>query len=124
MNVPYKVKPSAEIKHSTDAPTEFEPFPLPDVLNGDPKGQVHWLRTEGSSDATLMSGIFTGQPSRFRYTFETDETFHVIEGRVTITLDSGESVTLTPGDIASFPRGAHAVWDISHPLRKFFVLSG
>jgi uncharacterized protein len=124
VNPPSDATQAVQIKHSTDSPSQFEPFPLDDVLEGDPQGRVHWLRTEGSTGATLMSGIFTGQPSRFNYVFETDETFHVIEGRVTITLDSGESVTLTPGDIVSFPRGAHAVWDIQEPLRKFFVLSG
>jgi uncharacterized protein len=113
-----------EVKQSNDAPTEFEPFPLTEVLDGDPRGAVHWLRTMGSGEATLMAGIFVGQPSRFRYTFETDETFHVIEGRVTITLDSGASATLGPDDIASFPRGAQATWEITEPLRKFFVLSG
>jgi uncharacterized protein len=123
VNVPHDVRPT-EIHQSTDAPTEFEPFPLDGVLEGDPDGQVHWLRTSGSTDATLMAGIFAGQPSRFRYTFETDETFHVLEGRVTITLDSGAAATLEPGDIASFPSGAHAIWEITEPLRKFFVLSG
>jgi len=124
VNAPYEIKQATQIKHSKDSTNEFEPFPLDDVVEGDPQGKVHWLRTEGSTDAALMSGIFTGQPSRFNYVFETDETFHVIEGRVTITLDSGEAVTLAAGDIVSFPRGARAVWDIQEPLRKFFVLSG
>jgi uncharacterized protein len=124
VNVTHEVKQSTEIEQSTDAPSEFELFPLAEVLDGDPRGQVHWLRKTGSGGATLMAGIFVGQPSRFRYTFETDETFHVIEGRVTIALDSGGSVTLGPGDIASFPRGAQATWEITEPLRKFFVLSG
>jgi uncharacterized protein len=124
VKVQHEVKQSTGIEKSTDAPTEFEPFPLPEVLDGDPRGQVHWLRRTGSGEATLMAGIFVGQPSRFRYTFETDETFHVIEGRVTIILDAGDSVTLGPGDIASFPQGARATWEIAEPLRKFFVLSG
>ena len=109
---------------STDAPTTFEPFPLSDVVEGDPRGLVHWLRTSGTGDGALMAGIFVGQPSRFNYVFETDETFHVIEGRVTITLESGEAVTLTAGDIASFPKGARAIWEITEPLKKFFVISG
>jgi uncharacterized protein len=124
VNAPFEVKQAAQIKHSQDSSTEFESFPLDDVLEGDPQGKVHWLRTEGSTNATLMAGIFTGQPSRFNYVFETDETFHVIEGKVTITLESGAAVDLVPGDIVSFPRGARAVWDIKEPLRKFFVLSG
>jgi uncharacterized cupin superfamily protein len=124
VNSPHEVKQAAQIKHSKDSTNEFEPFPLDDVIEGDPQSKVHWLRTEGSTDAALMSGIFTAQPSRFNYAFETDETIHLIEGRVTITLDSGEAVTVTAGDIVSFPRGARAVWDVQEPLREFFVLSG
>jgi len=118
MNGPY------EIKHSIDRPTEFEPLPLPDVVEGDPDARVHWLRTTGSGDCTLQTGIFVAQPSRFRYTFEADETIYVIEGRVTVSLDHGDSVTLGPGQIASFPSGAQATWQITEPLREFFVLSG
>jgi uncharacterized cupin superfamily protein len=113
-----------QIQHSSDSPTEFEPFPLDDVLDGDPRARVHWLRTSGSGEAALLAGIFEGQPSRFRYLLETDETIHVIEGEVTIRLDGGESVTLRAGDIASFPCGAQATWEITRPLREFFVLSG
>jgi uncharacterized cupin superfamily protein len=113
-----------EVRHSTDSPTEFEAFPLDDVLDGDPASRVHWLRTSGSGDATLLAGIFEAQPSRFRYAFETDETIHIIEGQVRIELDDGACVTLGPGGIASFPRGARATWEITQPLREFFVLSG
>ena len=112
------------IHHSTDNPSEFEPFPLPDVSEGDPDAQVHWLRVQGSDGATLMAGVFTAQPSRLRYVFEIDETIHVLAGRVRIELDSGEVVELGQGDIASFPKGEHATWEILEPFREFFVLSG
>jgi hypothetical protein len=65
MTVRDEVKQVTEIKHSTDAPAEFEPFPQSDVFAGDPGGPVHWLRGTGSGGATLMAGIFVGQPSRF-----------------------------------------------------------
>lgn len=61
MNVPFEVKQSTEIKQSTDTPTEFEPFPLPEVLDGDPRGGVDWLRTTGSGEATLMAASSSGQ---------------------------------------------------------------
>jgi uncharacterized protein len=112
------------IYHSVDDPSEFESFPLPDVIEGHPDAQVHWLREEGSDGATLMAGVFTAQPSRFRYAFEIDETIHVLAGRVRIELDSSEVVELRPGDIASFPKGERATWEILEPLREFFVLSG
>ena len=71
-----------------------------------------------------MTGVFTAKPSRFRYEFELDETIHILAGRVRIEFDSGESVELKPGDIASFPKGEQATWEILESLREFFVLSG
>lgn len=112
------------IHHSNDSPDQFEPFPLPEVSEGEPNARVHWIRKEGSEGATLMVGIFTANPSRFGYEFEADETIHILAGRVRIQLDSGDVVELQPGDIASFPKGAHATWEILEPFREFFVLSG
>jgi len=34
------------------------------------------------------------------------------------------SVTLQPGNIASFPKGATSTWTVRRTLRKFFVISG
>jgi uncharacterized protein len=112
------------IHQSIDNPSEFELFPLPEVIEGEPDARVHWLREEGSDGTTLMAGVFTAQPSRFRYVFETDETIHVIAGRVRIEFDSGEVAELEPGAIASFPKGERATWEIIDPLREFFVLTG
>jgi uncharacterized cupin superfamily protein len=112
------------IYHSVDNPSEFEHFPIPEVSEGRPDAQVHWLRKEGSDGTTLMTGVFTAKPSRFGYLFEADETIHILAGRVRIQIDSGEVVELQPGDIASFPKGEHATWEILEPLREFFVLSG
>jgi len=60
----------------------------------------------------------------FPYSFPGDETFHVLEGEVTIELEGGESVTLGPGDIASFTKGQSSTWTITKPFKKFFVISG
>jgi len=65
---------------STDNPTEWEPFPIENVIEGDPDGKVSWLRQEGAGDGMLLAGVFTGQPSKFPYVFAGDETFHVLEG--------------------------------------------
>lgn len=117
---------TTRIHVSTDAPTTWEPFEVPseDILEPEFKGEVHWLRQVSNGDGQLLTGIFTGTPSKFRYTFGGDETFHVIEGRVTIELDDGEKVTLVPGSIASFPKGASSTWTVHEPFRKFFVISG
>ena len=54
-----------------------------------------------------------------------DESFVIISGAVTIELtDSGETVELQRGDVASFPNGTPSVWTVVEPLEKFTVVSG
>jgi len=94
------------------------------ILDGEPAARVGWLRTGSGGEGMLYTGMFTAQPSTFRYTFGGDESFHVLEGDLDIALDGGPVVTLGPGDIASFPKGATSTWTVRAPLRKFFVISG
>ncbi len=104
---------------------DYEPFDgFEAVLEGDPNAKVAWLRTESGGEGMLYTGMFTAEPSTFRYAFGGDESFHVLEGDLEIMIDGGETVTLTPGDIASFPKGALSTWTLHSPLRKFFVISG
>lgn len=109
--------------HSSIAPDEFEPFPIADVTSGDPDGQVHWLRQTEADGKVLMAGIFTVQPSSYVYEYPGDESAHVLEGSVTVTVDDGTVVELRPGDIFSFSKGANTTWDVHESFRKFFVIS-
>jgi uncharacterized protein len=94
------------------------------VLSGDPAARVAWLRTGSGGAGVLYTGMFTAEPSTFRYSFAGDESFHVLDGDLDIQVDGGEAVTLGPGDIVSFPKGASSTWTVRAPLRKFFVISG
>jgi uncharacterized cupin superfamily protein len=100
--------------------SEFEPF----MHEGKRFGDVHWLRVGSGGEGVLYSGLWTHEPASFPYVFPGDETFHVLEGELTIEVDGGDSVTLTPGDIASFPKGQSSTWHITKPFKKFFVISG
>ena len=94
------------------------------VLDGEPAARVAWLRTGSGGEGMLYTGMFTAEPSTFRYTFGGDESFHVLDGDFDIAIDGGSVVTLRRGDIASFPKGASSTWTIREPIRKFFVISG
>jgi len=112
----------AQARADTRAYEQFDGFDA--VLAGDPAARVAWLRTGSGGDGLLFTGMFTAEPSTFRYTFGGDESFHVLDGDLDIAVDGGERVTLRPGDIVSFPKGAHSTWTVRTPLRKFFVISG
>lgn len=110
------------IHHSNINATEFEPFPL-DAVKGNPNGKVHWLKASAEGEPLLYAGFFTVDPSTFTYTFSGNETFHLLEGEVSIELENGDRLDMVPGDVASFPKGHPSTWTIKSPLKKFFVIS-
>lgn len=105
---------------SNVAAVRYEPF----IHDGQPFGQVHWLRTESGGDGVLYTGLWKHDVAVFPYIFPGDETFHLLEGRVQIELDGSGVVDLGPGAIVSFRKGQHSVWRIIEPMKKFFVISG
>ena len=107
---------------SVDAP-DFEPYPFldEDILEGKPDSRVHWLRPEGHGSQLVV--IFRSEPAVIRYVWEADETIHVIEGRVRIESEGGQSVELGAGGIASFTAGDRGTWHILEPFCELFVLS-
>jgi uncharacterized protein len=98
----------------------YEPFMVGERQVGD----VHWLRDTAGGVGVLFAGLWKAQPGSFDYVFETDETFLLISGRVTVDIDDGASVELKEGDIASFVAGTRATWHVLEPSKKFFVVSG
>jgi uncharacterized cupin superfamily protein len=99
---------------------DYEPF----IHEEKPFGEVHWLRTESGGDGVLFTGLWTHDVAEIPgYVFPGDETMHVLEGEATIVVE-GETVTLRPGDIASFTKGQSSDWTITQPFKKFFVISG
>jgi uncharacterized protein len=100
---------------------DFEPM----MVDGVPIGEVHWLRTEGSHGNQHEACLWrTDAPASYDYFFEGDESFHVLEGSVSIeVLGTDERVELKAGDLASFPKGTRSVWTFSEPFKKFTVIS-
>jgi uncharacterized cupin superfamily protein len=113
------------VAQSTVDTQSYEPFTGFDaVLSGDPDAKVAWLRTESGGEGVLFAGMFTAEPSVFRYTFGGDESFHLLDGSLTIEVDGGDTVEVNPGDVVSFSKGSVSTWTIHQPMKKFFVISG
>jgi len=49
------------------------------------------------------------------------EFFHLIEGKVVITNEEGESWTIRKGEAAIIPEGFKGTWDTVEPVRKHYV---
>ena len=64
--------------------------------------------------------VWEKEVSCFPWTYSDQETCLLLAGKVTVTADSGESVTLQAGDLAIFPAGLSCTWDITENLRKHY----
>jgi uncharacterized protein len=104
---------------STVDATEFEPF----MVGDEPIGTVHWLRQTGAGGDAILAGLWHVPPVTFDFVFPGDETFHVLEGSLSIAVHDGEVLELSAGSIASIAKGTSVTWNILTPIRKFFVLT-
>jgi uncharacterized cupin superfamily protein len=112
------MEPSGRAIDRVDA-DGYEPF----VVDGKQVGEIRWLRTAADQASTALEvGLWRSDPAIYDYLFAVDETFHVIEGAVTIDLpESAERIELKAGDIAFFEAGTASVWTITEPFKKFVI---
>ena len=88
-------------------------------------GEAEVLRPRTDEGWSHTAMLWRCEPLSFDYVFPGDESFFVISGSVTIELtDSGETVELRQGDVASFPKGTRSVWTVVEAVEKFTVVSG
>jgi uncharacterized cupin superfamily protein len=71
----------------------------------------------GSSDCSAWTMLWDCSAGKFHWIYKVDETVHVLEGAVTVTVN-GQTNTLRAGDIAFFPAGAVALWHVENYVRK------
>lgn len=98
-----------------DARLESAPIPADWVLEGAPAARVAELSR--SADGTAMTAVWDCTGGAFNWFFGGDETVHVLEGEVTV--DDGQvRRTLRRGDVAFFPAGTWARWDVNGYVKK------
>jgi ethanolamine utilization protein EutQ (cupin superfamily) len=105
--------------------SDYEPY----IEDGEELGEVHWIRREfdANGEPRLLVGIMRADegtlPEAFPYTWQTDETIQILEGKLVVEISGEETVTLLPGDVASFPQGKSATFKATAPYKQFFVMS-
>jgi len=94
-----------------------------DVIDGDPNFQIKLLRTVGVSTHKNSVSFFTAEPSKFVWKFDHDESFVLLEGHISITMDSGEKYDIKPSQALSIPGGSNGVCEVFVASKKFTVVT-
>lgn len=65
--------------------------------------------------------VWQKEVSEFDWFYADRETCYVLEGRVTVTPEGGNSIEIEEGDLVTFPKGMACVWKISRPIKKHYT---
>jgi uncharacterized cupin superfamily protein len=86
------------------------------ILAGEPKARIELLSS--SADGTASTYFWDCTAGRFNWFYSFDETFHILEGEVTLKGPSGNSQRVAMGDTVFFPAGSSAEWTVEKYVRK------
>lgn len=90
------------------------------VISGTPEASELILHEEAHTEI----GVWEITPGSFRSSkLGISEFMYFLSGAGTITRESGEVVTITPGSYVSLPDGSHVVWDVTETTRKLYVIT-
>jgi len=65
--------------------------------------------------------IWEKEASTFPLTYDSNETCYLLEGKVTVTPQGGEPVTLQAGDLVTFPEKMSCTWEIHEAILKHYT---
>ena len=100
---------------------DWRPVPITPswILEGAPIAR--YVPIARGRDDLASTTLWDCSEGTFRWSFVWDETVHILDGAVTVTLPSGEVHRLTAGSVAFFPAGSSAVWRVEGHVRKLAV---
>ena len=64
--------------------------------------------------------IWKKEVSEFEWEYDKSETCYIIEGEAIVTPIGQEPVTITEGDIVTFPKGMKCTWKITEAIEKHY----
>ena len=67
--------------------------------------------------------IWEKEVSEFEWEYDKTETCYIIEGEAIVTPVGQEPVTITEGDMVTFPKGMKCTWKITEAIEKHYSFS-
>lgn len=96
----------------------LEPAPINPawIREGQPVARATQIAS--SADGTSFTAVWDCTDGSFDWQFSCDETVHILEGEVIVTEPGQAPRTLRVGDVALFPAGMTARWQVPVYVRK------
>lgn len=97
---------------------ELRPSPIvPDwIVAGAPVAQVAELMR--SDDETSFTVVWDCTAGTFDWTYNVDETIHIVEGTIVLSDAGNPPRRLGPGDVVFFPKGSKVRWEVESYVKK------
>lgn len=90
------------------------------IISGTPKSAYGMLYSSKSDE--FHSGIYECTAGKWKVTYNEDEFCTLIEGKVRLTNEEGDTQEFTAPDSFLIPSGYKGTWEAVTPVRKFFVI--
>lgn len=96
-------------------------YPAEDrLIAGAPK-QLLWNHYSDPS-AQFHAGIWQGEPGSWEVRYSEHEFCHLLEGKVQLSDQEGNSMILVAGDQFVIPAGFRGTWETIETCRKIYVI--
>lgn len=100
------------------AATTLSPAPIVPawVVSGNPQARASELMRSHDDASFTMVWECTG--GCFTWTYDFDETIHILEGAIVLTDGGNPPTRLGPGDVVFFPKGSKVHWEVDGYVKK------
>jgi len=88
------------------------------VVDGSPTMKTWAVHT--NAEGTMISGIWEATPGTYHATYTAYEFVNLISGKITITPDGGQAITVKGGDTFVVESHFKGTWKIEEPVCKYF----
>lgn len=104
-----------------DVQSETESFlPAPEKrIAGEPVQKL-WHHYSNATEV-FHTGVWQSDVGKWRVHYTEDEYCFILEGKNTLTNETGESFTVQAGDHFVIPAGFVGTWEVVEPTRKVYV---
>ena len=80
-----------------------------------------WKPTDQEIAATESWGTWSKETSTFPWNYDATEICYILEGKATVTDESGNEITFEKGDMVQFEQGTGCTWKITEDIKKKYM---